>query len=79
MVESHELVAVDRLIAELSPGTQEMVREVAVDAARRGSLPPANRRVLIRMTGTPIIADVLEAALAERGRDPARDDPPALT
>ena len=79
VVDAHELVAVDRLIAELSPGTQEMIREVVLDAARRGALPAANRRVLIRMTGTSVIADVLETALAERARQPARDEPPALT
>jgi hypothetical protein len=75
MVEPQELVAVDRLIAQLTPGRQEMIREVVVDAIRRGSLPAGNRRALVAASGSTEIADVLEKALAERhARIPARPE-----
>jgi hypothetical protein len=79
VVEPQELIAVDRLIAQLSPGRQEMIREVVVDAIRRGSLPAGNRRALLSASGTTEIADVLEKALADRhARIPAHPETPAL-
>jgi hypothetical protein len=70
------LAAVDRLISTLSPGKQEMVREVVVDAVRRGTLPAANRRVLDGVSGSAIVGEVLTAALAER---PAQRAPGELS
>jgi hypothetical protein len=65
-MDRNSLAAVDRLISTLSPGKQEMVREVVVDAVRRGALPAANRRALDRLSGSGIVGEVLTAALAER-------------
>ncbi|MFG6402589.1 hypothetical protein [Microbacterium sp. P04] len=58
----------DRLIGQLPAGRQEAVREIVVDATRRGFLPASNRRVLDSATGSPVVGDVLVAALAELAR-----------
>ena len=72
-----DLATVDRLVAALTPGKQEMVREIVVDAVRRGHLPGGNRRVLDTMSGSPMMGDVLVQALAERAR--RADATPELT
>ena len=69
-MERDDLAAVDRLLAGLSPGKQEAVREIVVDAVNRGHLPNGNRRVLDAATGSPMVGDVLTRALAERAGAP---------
>jgi len=60
------LVSVDEMIASLSPGKQEAIREIVLDAVRRGRLPETNRRLLESATGSSHVGDVLSTALEER-------------
>ncbi|GAA3555533.1 hypothetical protein GCM10022197_08370 [Microlunatus spumicola] len=60
----------DRVVASLSPGRRESVREIVHDAARRGALSPSGRRFLDAATGSTLVADLLEAAVAESAAHP---------
>jgi len=61
-----ELVAeADRRVAALSPARRESVREIVVDAVHRGYLPENARRFLDTVTGSPLVAEVLEAGVRE--------------
>jgi hypothetical protein len=57
----------DRIVAGLSPGRRESVREIVINAEKLGQLSAGGRAYLIRVTGTPFVADLLEAVLAEPG------------
>lgn len=73
-MDSETLVTVDAYVARLAPGRREAVREIVVDAVRRGYLPSMNRRALITATGSPDIADILEVALRESAAGAANSD-----
>jgi hypothetical protein len=68
-VRSELLAEADRLLATLSPGRREAVREIVVDAVHRGALPMAGRAFLARATGSTFLGDVLGEAIAERARE----------
>jgi len=59
------LTEADRVVATLSPGRRESVREIVVDATRRGSVTESARRFLDSATGSPLVAEVLARAVAE--------------
>ena len=63
---NHELLAeADRIVAGLSPGRREAVREVVINAQHRGFLDEGARRFLVAATQSTFLADVLAEALAE--------------
>ncbi|MCS5732781.1 hypothetical protein [Herbiconiux daphne] len=51
-------------MAALSPGRREAVREVVLDARRRGCVDDRARAYLRRVTGADVIADLVAEALA---------------
>ena len=57
----------DRVVAQLSPGKRETVREIVVDAARHGALSDRARHFVDTITGSSLVSEVLEAAIAESG------------
>ena len=59
------LTEADRVVATLPPGKRESVREIVVDATRRGSVSESARRFLDSATGSPLVAEVLARAVAE--------------
>jgi hypothetical protein len=67
------LVEADRIVALLSPGKQEAVREIVIHATSVGALSENARHFLSRATGSELVADVLTAAIAEG--DPGRSLP----
>ncbi|MFB2600335.1 hypothetical protein ACEXQE_21290 [Herbiconiux sp. P17] len=71
---NHELLAeADRIVASLSPGKRETVREIVVNALHRGFLDESARRFLLAATQSTFLADVLTEALAENG--PSKEIP----
>ena len=58
----------DRIVADLSPGRRESVREILINARNLGHLPADARSYLDGVTGSSFVGDVLAAALAERER-----------
>ena len=76
---NHELLAeADRIVASLSPGRRESVREIVINAQHRGHLDESARRFLLAATGSAFLADVLSEALAETSVD-APAPPPEVT
>ncbi|MFB2555309.1 hypothetical protein [Herbiconiux liangxiaofengii] len=71
------LAEADRILASLSPGRREAVREIVVNAVHRGFLDERARGYLVAATRGPLLADVLTAALAEPPTEPSPPD--ALT
>jgi hypothetical protein len=65
VVDQRLLIEADRVVAALSPGKRESVREIVVDATRRGSVTGSARRFLDSVTGSPLVAEVLAQAVAE--------------
>lgn len=63
------LVEADRVLAALPAARREGVREIVLDAIRRGALPPSGRAYIVRTTGSTFLADVLGAAIAEQARE----------
>lgn len=59
------LAEADRVVARLSPGRRESVREIVVNATTRGELNESARRFLDRATGSAFVSNVLAAAIAE--------------
>jgi len=74
------LAEADRIVAALPPGRRESVREIVVDATRRGYLPDSGRSFLDRVTGSGLLSDVLAAGIAElregNGADGIHGRPP---
>jgi hypothetical protein len=68
------IVEADRIVARLSPGKRESVREIVIDAVRRGRLTPGGRLFIERVTETSLVADLLEAELAANRSHIAPDD-----
>lgn len=60
------LAEADRVVAGLSAGKRETVREIVIDATRRGFVSASARRFLDTASGTSLLADVLAAALSEQ-------------
>jgi hypothetical protein len=65
----------DRLIASLSPAKRESVREIVIDAARRGHVSDSARRFLNAATGSGLVADVLAAAIEDFRSGPTQIEP----
>jgi len=63
----------DRLVARLSAGKQESVREIVISAARRGTLDDRGRAFLDRVTGSSLVAEVLVAAISESAPPETRE------
>ena len=63
---SELLIQADQIVAALSPGKRESVREIMVDAVKRGTLVESSRRFLELATGSSFVADVLAAGIAEQ-------------
>ncbi|WP_382306962.1 hypothetical protein [Herbiconiux sp. UC225_62] len=62
---NHDLLAeADRIVAGLSAGKREAVREIVVNAVHHGSLDDGARRFLVAATQNTFLADVLTEALA---------------
>ena len=59
------LAEADRVVATLPPGKRESVREIVVDATRRGTVSESARRFLDSTTGSRLVAEVLARAIAE--------------
>ena len=59
------LAEADRVVASLSPGKREAVREIVIDATRRGLVTASARRFLDTASGSSLLSDVLTAALVE--------------
>jgi len=57
----------DRVVARLSPAKRETVREIVVDATRHGELSDRARHFIDVITGSTLVSQVLEAAIAESG------------
>ena len=76
-MKSELLAEADRILAALSPGRREAVREIVVNAVHRGFLDERARGYLVAATQGPLLADVLTAALAEAAAE--RPGPDALT
>lgn len=75
------LVAADLIVARLAPGKRESVREILVNAKRRGFLSGSGRQYLDRVTGSSFVGDLLVAILAEAYETPdtlEAADPPGL-
>jgi len=72
---SELLAEADRIVRGLPAGRRESVREIVIDAMRRGALPPTSRAFLDRATGSPFLSDVLSRAVEEHASAP---DEPAL-
>ena len=72
------LVEADRLVASLSPGRREAVREIVHDAARRRTVSTSARRYLDAATGSALVADVLESAIAEAAGSSGRTLHPSI-
>jgi hypothetical protein len=72
------LADADRIVAQLSPGKRESVREIAIEASSRGVLSDRARLFLTSVTGSSLVADVLAAAVSETVVNPEisefRDD-----
>jgi hypothetical protein len=66
------LAEADRMVAALSPGKRESVREIVVDALHRGYLMDSSRHFLDTVTGAGLVATVLAAGIAERHDDSIR-------
>ena len=64
-MEKELLIEADRIVAGLTPGKQEAVREIMVEAKRRGFLDGGARQFLNRATQSSLVGDVLAQALAE--------------
>ena len=65
----------DRLIASLPPAKKESVREIVIDAARRGHVSDSARRFLNAATGSSLVADVLAAAIEDSRNGPVQIEP----
>ena len=55
----------DAIVASLSPGKREMVREIVINSVARGDVDESARRYLTAASGGPELADILTAALRE--------------
>ena len=55
----------DRVVARLSPGKRESVREIVINAANRGVLDDSARAFLDRVTGSSLVSEILVAVMAE--------------
>ncbi|GAA3207159.1 hypothetical protein GCM10017690_14870 [Microbacterium terregens] len=63
---SESLAEADRVLAELSPGKREAVREIVIDTIRRGCLDPRARRYLATVSGSELVGNVLDAVVGEQ-------------
>ncbi|MCS5497779.1 hypothetical protein NY547_11075 [Cnuibacter physcomitrellae] len=57
------LARADEIVASLSPGKRETVREIVINSVHRGAVDPSARRFLTAASGGPELADILTAAL----------------
>ncbi len=64
------LTEADRIVAALSPGKRESVREIVLDAIRRGLVTTSGRGFLDAATGSGLLADILAQAVAEEQNGP---------
>jgi len=62
------LAEADRVVASLSPGKRESVREIVVNTTSHGTLSEDARRFLDQVTGSPLVSGVLAAAVAGASR-----------
>jgi len=63
---NHTLLAeADRIIAGLSAGKRESIREVVINAMNLGALSDSAHRYLDRTTGSPAVGDLLVICLAQ--------------
>ena len=58
------LARADEIVASLSPGKQEMVREIVINSVRRGAVDASAARYLTAASGSTELADTLTAAIA---------------
>jgi len=65
------LIEADTIVTSLSPGRREAVRELVIDATRRGVLDDRARTFLDRASGGTLLGEVLAQALAETATRPA--------
>jgi hypothetical protein len=65
------LIEADTIVTALSPGRREAVRELVIDATRRGVLDDRARAFLDRASGGTLLGEVLAQALAETATRPA--------
>lgn len=72
-MKQERLAEADRIVTALAAGKREAIREIVVDATKRGHLTESARRFIDANTGSSVVADVLEEALAE---PKAGDAPP---
>ena len=64
-MKQERLAEADRIVTALAAGKREAIREIVVDATKRGHLTESARRFIDANTGSSVVADVLEEALAE--------------
>jgi hypothetical protein len=64
------LRSADRVVAGLSPSQRESVREIVIDAVRHGRVHQGARAYLDSVTGSALVAQVLESALGQEPRNP---------
>ncbi|MFK3669385.1 hypothetical protein ACI2IX_04350 [Leifsonia aquatica] len=62
-MDSELLAQADAIVASLSPGKREMVREIVVNSIQRGHLDESARRYLTAASGGPELSEILAAAL----------------